>query len=348
MSSASASSLLETLQSQLSTGDFDAANETFTQLSDAYATREPQEALVIEKSKTLRNSETISESLDDRLREFEAQYQEVELNRMSVLGGVSFYIIDPTAAQLSPVTSALSSAANIEESFQADLDAITPKLDDVDVPPQLNILNAEFSETGVFVGKSTIVSVTVQNLGGAETSDVTLEVTDSKLSVNPSTQSLGVLEAESTATVSATVSSETQGAHKLAVSTTSSNAGTASKTVVVSYTTPVAVLENRVSDLDDVKETVMESGLPNDVKDGLVDKLDTAIDTIERAISRLESSKGRGQPSKKALNTAINQLGAYLNQIDAVSDSLSAAYESRLRIGGKTNIDELAAVRAEI
>lgn len=346
MSSKNVTSLLNTLQSQLSTGDYDAANETFTRLSGAYTTRKPQEKLAFERSNVLRTTETISEPLRDRLTEFENQYQRLEFTRMSVLGGVSFFMVDPTEASLSEVTSALSSAADTEDSFQEKLDDVAPELNDVDVPPQINMTEVKLWESVVFVGESTSVGVEVQNVGSDNASDVSLEISGRDISVSSATQSFGDIEPGATESASVKVSSDAQGMHDLKVIATSSNAGTASKTTMVSFTTPIAVLKNRIDDLETLKETVRSSSLTADVKDGLVDKLNAVRRTIRRAISVLTSHGKGGPPPEKSLNTAINQLGAYLNQINAVSDHLSASYEFRLRIGGETNIEELASVRA--
>lgn len=348
MSSVSVIPILNTLQSQLSAGELDAANDTFTELSGKYTEREAQDELAFGRSKALRESGSVSGSLKDQLDAFENLYYQVELYRASVLGGVSFFFIDPTEASNSEVTSEMSKAIEVEKSFQGQLDELESELDSADVPPDLNIVATELSDTSVFLGDSTSVEVTVQNIGSDEASDVMLEVTGSDVSVSPASQSLGDIGAAGTVTTSVTVSSDSQGVNEVEITATSSNAGTSSKTARVPFTTIIEVLENRVGSLEELEEAVSSSVLSGDVKDGLIDKLDAAIESIERAISSLESSGRGGPPPERSLNAAINQLGAYLNQIDAVSDKISRAYEWRLRVGGETNIDELAAVRERL
>ncbi|WP_411967483.1 CARDB domain-containing protein [Haloferax sp. YSSS75] len=345
MSTKNISAILNTLQSQLERSEFEAANQTFTELSEAYTARQLDEKLLVGKAQARRNTGSIPEPLRDQLYALEEQYLTTELSRMSVLGSVSLFLLNPTAAPASSVTSNLSTAVSREDDLQQEIETTSPELQGLVVPPTLKLVTTDVSNPAVFVGDSTSVSITVQNVGSSSAADVTAQSESNDLTVDPSTQSVGVIDSESSESITMSASSDSPGTHKLEFEVSSSNAGNVSGNIEVSFTTPVEVLDFQRDELVALEGDVSDASPPGGAERGLIDKLAAAQDSISRAISGLESSSRGGQPPTRALNTAINQLGAYLNQVDALSKHLSPAYESRLRTGGESGIGELSRVR---
>lgn len=336
--------LLNDLQTQIEADNFAAANETFDELAEVYRDRESAEQLSLNQSQVYRETENLSPEKREELLTFERQYAITEMGRIGLLSGGSLYLLDPTQTDKNEIVSQISEMASREVDLQNETERVASELEDITVPPHLNVLPAKLQDASMLVDSSTSVSLSVQNVGTESATGVTADVSaPANIEISPSSHTVGTLAGEATKSVTFKITSGTPDDYEFELQFGSENAGTDSKTLQIAFKTPVDVSKAAQQSLSQLEKRVGQTSLNQGIQNSLVSKLSVADSSLNRAIRFLQ--RERAQPAEGVLTDAINQLGAFINEVDAVEEQLSESFEAALTTGAEEIINTLARAR---
>ncbi|RAW45717.1 hypothetical protein DQW50_07385 [Halorubrum sp. 48-1-W] len=264
--STSPETLLETLSSELSNGEFESARSTATELEEKYRTRRGDEVVRIQQSRALYlavKQEGVSLEEASKLNEFSGLGGGTQFLRALLLTVVTTVVetheelvAEERLVAVTDVAQALIDELLDAEKRLVEKTSSTQKvIDTSEIPPSVRLTVDSVDRRSISVDEETAIRTTVTNVGEATADGVDIRI-GSTNGITPDTEShtIGALGASEKVEFSLHVVGDGSGSQSVDLRVHSDNAGTDLATVVLTVQeerlSPIGNFENSPTDPD--------------------------------------------------------------------------------------------------
>jgi hypothetical protein len=249
------------------------------------------------------------------------------------------YVNDPTAAEVDELRNTASRLISIENTLAdagATVESVTT---DVEVPPELEITSVSRPGVRLTRGESITVELTILNVGSRPANSVIL-THETDLTLSPNEREISELEPEQRRTVPFEVTASSVGELSVRFEASSSNAGTASKSIPFVVLSRTDVYESVINTLQDLINKINSNDSISDTLGSeLVSILNSATSDLEQAITELDAGNTTG--ANVAARQATVRIGEFLNSFSEVG-GLSRTFSQTVENNAELAIEQIS------
>lgn len=311
--------LMNQIETEIRNDDYSGATETLEKLESRYEQSESEEKVLYTRSITARD-EIGSLSQRDRatLDEYAQGYTGIMVSRASFLFGVTSYLTAPSETNPTETLSLVDQTRTNEREFAKKRSAARSTVGDLRLPAAIAIITASGPDDPVPKETESPVTATVQNVGDATASGVTLSIDSSPpLEFEPGSVSLGVLDPDEQESGRFDATAGTAGVVDVELRCSSDNSGEDTAEVSFEVVDKTELADRSATGLEGLIESVEEAEIPKRRKTPLAKNLNGASRKVRRGTGKLP---GNVEAANAQFTAASKQVGAFLNVLNGPSN----------------------------